>query len=391
LRQSFAAEIVAQSTFGSVSMESDPIEIGIGLIGCGQIARQRYLPLLRQQRGVRITAVCTAHEESAKLAADKLGNGVAWTTDVGALVSNPDVQAVIVCTPHKYHARQAAEALRAGKHVLVEKPMATTWEDAEELIAAAAASDRVAMALPYEHVAQLDAMLTCLSPDTLGRVVAVDADFSGSGAPPGSDWKYSLEQSGGGVLVAHAVYALDLIASVMGPAVRVTAHANTLIPERSMPDGRTAKSDIEDNIVMNLEFATGQLATVRSCWAYPGRERRLAIQGMKRRLSMTLGGVTLEPDRTGVRMETRNRPANTRPDPGNVRVIPVARDTEDIVAHFLRCIRTGAKPRANIDQAAHVTEQMMRAYDAARTGQAQALTTTFTPQYRLDPALFVAS
>ncbi|OGT79460.1 MAG: hypothetical protein A3H91_05835 [Gammaproteobacteria bacterium RIFCSPLOWO2_02_FULL_61_13] len=351
--------------------------LGIGLIGCGQIARQRYLPQLRQQKGVRIAAVCTAHAESAREAAAKLSADVAWTTEVSALAANPNVQAVIVSSPHKYHARQAAAVLRAGKHVLVEKPMATNWQEARELIDAAAGSPCVAMILPYEHVAQLDAMLNCLKPDILGRIVAIDADFSGSGAPPGSEWKYSLAESGGGVLVAHAVYALDLIAGIMGPAQRVTAHANTLLLERHLPDGRKVKSDIEDNVVMTLEFATGQLATVRSCWAYPGRERRLTIQGTRRRLSMTLAGITLDPP--------RGNPGGGRAQP---EAIPVGKESENIVEHFLRCIRTGTKPRANIEQAAHVTEQMMRAYDAARTGCAQNLETRFVPQTRLDSALF---
>jgi predicted dehydrogenase len=363
----------------------DPI--GIGLIGCGQIARQRYLPQLRQQKGVLIAAVCTAHADSAREAASKLGADVVWATEVSALVANPDVQAVIISSPHKFHGHQAAEALRAGKHVLVEKPMATNWQEAGELIDAAAGSPCVAMILPYEHVAQLDAMLACLKPEILGRIVAIDADFSGSGAPPGSDWKYSLEQSGGGVLVAHAVYALDLIASIMGPAQRVSAFANTLLPVRATPEGRMVKSDIEDNVVMTLEYATGQLATVRSCWAYPGRERRLSIQGTHRRLTLTLSGVTLEPPR-GNADGGHPKGRRGRTEPVIPETIPVAKGSESIVAHFLRCIRTGAKPRANIQQAAHVTEQMMRAYDAVRTGSAQNLETRFVPQTRLDSALF---
>ena len=353
--------------------------IGIGLIGCGQIARQRYLPLVRRESGAHIAAVCTGHEASAQAAAAHIGGEVAWTTDVDALLANPEVQAVIVSTPHKLHARQAAAALRAGRHVLVEKPMATRWQDAGELMAAAGGSRCVAMVLPYEHVPQLDAMLGCLKPEILGRIVAIDADFSGSGAPPGSDWKYSLEQSGGGVLVAHAVYALDLIASIMGPALRLTAHANTLLPVRALPDGRKVKSDIEDNVAMTLEYSTGQLATVRSCWAYPGRERRLTIQGTRRRLSMTLAGITLDPPR-----------GNSKGVRAQPETIPVGRETENILAHFLRCIRTGEVPRANIQQAAHVTEQMMLAYDAVRTGCAQALVTRFAPRHLLDGAMFAA-
>ncbi|MBI1733494.1 MAG: Gfo/Idh/MocA family oxidoreductase [Gammaproteobacteria bacterium] len=352
--------------------------LGIGLIGCGQIARQRYLPLLRQQSGVRIAAVCTAHADTAREAAVRLGADVLGTTDVTELVNHPGVQAVIVASPHKFHARQATDALRVGRHVLVEKPMATRWQEAEELVAAAAASKCVAMVLPYEHVAQLDAMLGCLTPEIVGRIVAIDADFSGSGAPPGSDWKYSLEQSGGGVLVAHAVYALDLIASIMGPALRVSAAANTLLPERALPGGRTVRSDIEDNVVVTLEYATGQFATVRSCWAYPGRERRLTIQGTRRRLAMTPAGILLDPPRDSIGGGgVRNQ--GVRPDPMHAETIPVGKESENIVAHFLSCIRTGAQPRANIRQAAHVTEQMLRAYDAARTGTAQTLVTRFEP------------
>src|SRR5919202_1297418 len=107
-------------------------ELTLGMIGCGQISTRFFNQSEKlRERGwpVRFVATCARHEESARAKAEERGCA-RWYTDHRKLLDDPDVNGVVITTPHALHAQQATDAVRASKHTLVEKPATTRWEDA---------------------------------------------------------------------------------------------------------------------------------------------------------------------------------------------------------------------------------------------------------------------
>ena len=121
--------------------------IRLGMIGCGMRA-ERYFDWARALRGVEVVATCAAHLAPAEYAARKYG-AARWYDDHRALLDLRDLDAVVITSPHALHAGHALDALHAGKHVLLEKPLATRWDDAKLLVDAADKAGTVFFPLPF--------------------------------------------------------------------------------------------------------------------------------------------------------------------------------------------------------------------------------------------------
>ena len=107
--------------------------LGVGIIGAGGHFGQFVTAALEQMKTIRITAIAERNPQKAEQISRKLG--VKYHLDYRALIADPDVQIVVICTPPFLHAQMALEAVRAKKHVFVEKPMATELKDADRLLA----------------------------------------------------------------------------------------------------------------------------------------------------------------------------------------------------------------------------------------------------------------
>src|SRR6476620_4446732 len=105
-------------------------KVKVGVIGCGSIAKYRHFPEYQAQPNVDMIAVCDVIPERAQAIAQTYG--VKAYTDYIDLLSNEEINAVSICTPNVFHAPMTIAAMEAGKHVLCEKPMATTVEEAEQ-------------------------------------------------------------------------------------------------------------------------------------------------------------------------------------------------------------------------------------------------------------------
>ncbi|MGH2344009.1 MAG: Gfo/Idh/MocA family protein [Chloroflexota bacterium] len=348
-------------------------ELHLGMIGCGQIA-ERFLEWGRMLAGVRFVATCAEHVASAEYTARRYACP-RWYDDHQALLADPEVDAVVIATPHALHARQALDSVRAGKHVLVEKPMATRWDEAVSLIDAANEAGVVLFPLPFLAYPEHLLARRFLREDVIGKVVAAEAHVSLPG-PPRANWYYRAEAEGG-AMVDSAVYALSDLACTIGPAARLTALVNTLISNRRTGDGGRAHTEVDDNVSLLLEYSTGQHAVVRSCWGPAflrkgtilyGRHgtiflreagKRVVVQSM---LGPVVGGAPIQFQGLDHCYEFMPRPLEPE---------------EEILGIFISTIRKGGHGPCNGPQALHVVEQMMRGYDAARTGQIQDLTTSF--------------
>src|SRR5919199_5288868 len=247
------------------------MQLGIGMIGCGEIGFQsaKGIAAAPSARHVMVMDV------DAGVAAD-LGAtyGVAHTTEVAALLANPEVEAVYIAVPHYLHAPLALEALAAGKHVLVEKPIATTLEDADRMIAAASARG---LTLSVAYLAQpnpaLQRVRALIADGAIGRVlgtrIVLRTDKPATYWTGGftgriqTDWRASKARAGGGVLIMNTVHDLNTMRWLVGlEVVRVYAEYDTF----------ATAVEVEDYVAVTYRYANRAIGTLEAGAAPRGRD-----------------------------------------------------------------------------------------------------------------------
>jgi predicted dehydrogenase len=372
---------------GSASVDATR-QLRLGMIGCGQISKRFFDQAERlNERGwdVRFVATCAAHEENARAKAQERGCD-RWYSDFRRLLDDPEVDAVVITTPHALHARQATDAVRAGKHVLVEKPMTTRWEQALELAEAARSRPELTlMALPYVDNPAFLAALAFAREEYIGKITGIEAELSFAG-PPRSNWYYSAEAEGGAMLDTM-VYPLARVAALMGPAKRITALVSRLIPHRITGDGGRVESGVDDSVSILLEYETKQQAQVHSIWARSYMTNGTVLHGRHGAIFLGRYGQPLVV-KSDLKAPPDSQPIEYLGIP-NCYVVPVpASDVEgELVAHFVKAIRGEAPLHCGLDITLHVAEQQMMAYRSAQEGRAIDLTTSFHVWWPREPEI----
>lgn len=267
-------------------------ELGVGIIGYGFMGKihsyaYRSLPFLYEPAPARIrfAAVCTAHEDSARKAAEQ-GGFESWTTDYRALIDNPAVQVVHVCTPNAAHRDACVAALQAGKHVYCDKPLARDVAEAEAIVAAADAAPGVRhqMALQYRFLPATLRAKQLMQEGFVGRLFSYRAAYLHAGYVEASrpmSWRLDAEVSGGGALHDLGSHVIDLMQHLAGGIRRVSACSKTFATERPTRDGGRAKVEVDDLTLVQAELDAGGLGTIESSRVATGAndELRFEIHG----------------------------------------------------------------------------------------------------------------
>jgi len=188
--------------------------LGIAIVGCGFIGQTHAWTIQRHVPEARVVAV-SGGRRAPKLAADL---GVPCTADLAQLLAQPQVQAVIVATPDATHAPITLQVLAAGKHVLVEKPMATTLRDCDAMIGTARSAGRVLMLAHTQRFR--DGNLKAhemIRGGAIGRVLAVEETQHLGSAPELAGWSQTGENRG--TLLSGGVHNLDRLRWLTGVEV----------------------------------------------------------------------------------------------------------------------------------------------------------------------------
>src|SRR3954447_24256865 len=234
--------------------------VRIGVVGCGSVMQGSYMPLAQslQRKGlVELVAACDIEADRRSIVLDQFGFA-RFSTDYADVVQADDVDLVLVLTSMPAHGEIAWAALLAGKHVLVEKPMAVTLDAAAELVEIARTSP--GHLLPAPHVVLSDTyqmMWKRVHRGDIGKVVLARA-FYGWAGPDWTPWFY---QPGGGSLFDLGVYNITSLTGLLGPARRVTAMTGVAIPER-MVGGKPIRVEAEDNAHVLIDFGGSVFAVV---------------------------------------------------------------------------------------------------------------------------------
>jgi len=233
----------------------------VAMFGCGWI--QDFHARGVQACGHEVAAVANHREESATAFAER--HGIARiTTDWQALAADPDIDAAVVATPNALHAPQAIACLEAGKHVLVEKPMATSVAECDAMIAAALASGASLMvAHCWRFHPDVQAMRARIAAGELGEIVKTRGYGVHAGWGP-SGWFAQKALAGGGALPDMGVHAIDTARYLLGDPdpIRVCATIGT----------RYGDYDVDDDGILLISWSQGTNSVVESGWWHPHKE-----------------------------------------------------------------------------------------------------------------------
>lgn len=198
------------------------MSIGIGIIGTGGIAQAHAKAYLELAPAVQLVAVADIDGDKARDAATQWGVEQVFE-DYRDLLALDTIDALSVCTPTCAHSAPAIAALDAGKHVLVEKPMAATTTEARKMVAAAERNDRLLMVeMKWRFMPELQAARAAIARGELGRIYYAEAiGWQQRGIPGGSFIRHDL--AGGGALMDNGVYTLDAALYLMGHPRPLTA------------------------------------------------------------------------------------------------------------------------------------------------------------------------
>lgn len=256
--------------------------LSFALLGCGTIAVTHAKALQSLSAKARLVAFCdTDAQRSMAMAAEYGGESRSWAE----VLADPEIEAVCICTPSGCHAAQAAEALRGGKHVLVEKPFDITAEACVQALVAERESGKV-LSVVSQHRFDRASQTVRELVDTgaLGNIFGVDVQipwFRTQAYYDSGDWRGTWEMDGGGCLINQGVHTVDLMLWLAGPVRRLWA--------RSLTAAHTGIA-VEDHVCATLEFASGAIGTLGASTAtYPGFAVRLGLTG-------TEGTVLMEGD-----------------------------------------------------------------------------------------------
>lgn len=249
-----------------------PRKVRYGFIGAGAIAQRRHLPEAQTNPHSKIIAI-------ADVAADRLKdvagyfNATAYT-DYRQMLADADIDVVVVAGPNSLHAQMTIDALAAGKHVLCEKPMATTLDEARAMIEAAEKSKRRLMVtMNQRFMSHHVRAKKIIESGLLGKPLTFRTVFAHSGPENWSvegleTWFFNKGAAGVGVLGDLGVHKIDLMRWLIGEEfIEVGAEVTTL--DKRYPDGELI--DLDDNAHLVLRTARGAVGSVSVSWTHYGR------------------------------------------------------------------------------------------------------------------------
>jgi predicted dehydrogenase len=264
-------------------------EIGVGLVGykfMGRAHSNAYRQVGRffdLELSPRMRAICGRDEAGVRDAATSLG-WEGYETDYRLLLERDDIDLVDVATPGNTHHEIAIAALEAGKHVLCEKPLANTLEEAREMLDAAGAAATINMVcFNYRRVPAVQLAKRLIEEGRLGEIrhwraaylqdFVLDPDFP-------LIWRFQREAAGSGALGDLGAHLVDLAHFLIGPITRVVGTAETFIKERPLEGSGVERGQVtvDDAATFLARFENGAIGTFEATRLAPGRKNRNSFE-----------------------------------------------------------------------------------------------------------------
>ena len=321
--------------------------VRFGIIGVGIIGRQHAARLTGEGSPATLVAVADANAEAAAgVAAD---HGVESAATVTELLARPDIDAVVIAVPSGLHADVTIEALEAGKHVYLEKPIEVTVEASDRIRAAEHASGRLLTIASQRRFAAANQYLKQLvEAGQLGRISCATVEvplwrsqeYYDSGA-----WRGTWKLDGGGALMNQGVHLVDLTLWLLGEVEEVYAHTGLLAHERI---------EVEDTVTATARLVSGaQLTFQATTAAYGDLPIRMSLMG-------DAGSIVTERERV-VHFHSRDGLELPELETGDIMLTQIT--------DFVRAVETGGRPLVSSAEARAAVAFIEAVYESGRTGK----------------------
>lgn len=318
-----------------------------GILGVGDIVHKRVAQAILDDSNSRLVAACRRNEAKLRGFCQSHFIDKAYTRDLD-LINDPAVQAVYISTPVNLHLPQTIAAARAGKHVLVEKPMARSVEECDQMVEACRqANVRLGVAYYRRFYPIVCRMKEIVGSGELGRILSVSAVTSTLFPfQPGDDgyWRVVPAEGGGGALMDIGSHRINLFLDLFGDVAGVKASCPTI----------AGNHEAEDCATLLLRFASGVHGVLQCYFGTAAALDEFTILGSKGMLSANpLNGSELV-----VQIGTERR-VESHPPPANLH--------GPLVADFAQAVIDGLPPRVSGEEGKRANEVMESAYrDAGR-------------------------
>lgn len=359
-RQLLARSIVAASAMAlapHVRGADDPKKLGFCIVGIGSLSKNQIIPALAKTENCKLVALVSGHAaEKAPPIVEKFGLNPKYVynyDNYDSIKDNPDIDVVYVVLPNSMHAEYTIRALKAGKDVLCEKPMATSVEDCQKMIdAAKAANKKLMIGYRLQHEPFNMKAIELLRGGEMGTIKNIDAGAAFVIGDP-TQWRLKKEMAGGGSMMDIGIYALNATRYLSGEEPEeVTAMTY------STPNDPRFK-EVEETMLFTLRFKSGLLANCTSSYGF----------GVNRyRVTCTKGMVESEPflSYSGLRLFAR---------------LPGKREREEIILDprdhfgsemdfFAKCLREQKDPRTPGEEGLRDMRVITALYESAQSGKA---------------------
>jgi predicted dehydrogenase len=352
---------------------------GFAIVGCGMISRF-HARAIADIKGAAVTACFSQRAESAEKFAAEIP-GCKPYQDLDAMLGDPRVDAISICTPSGAHMEACIAAAKAGKHVVVEKPLDVTLARCDAMIKACEkAGVTLATIFPSRFHESSQLLKAAIDKGRFGRMTLGGAhvkwwrtqQYYDSGA-----WRGTWKLDGGGALMNQAIHSLDLLLWFMGPVAEVTAATATLAHERI---------EVEDVVVATIRFQSGALGVIEaSTAAFPGELKRIELHGDQGSAGLREEDIfrwefakkTKADEELLAQMANKTNTGGGAADPKAIGHHGHTRLFQD----FLTAIKKGKKPLIDGHEGRRSVEVILAIYKAAETGKAVQLPLAKDPSW----------
>lgn len=342
--------------------------LGCAIVGCGMIARF-HARALAEVPGTRLVALVGRQEASAAKMRDELGLACDVSADLEAVLRRQDVDLVIITTPSGAHLEPAVAAARAGKHVVVEKPLEVTRERCDRIIDACD-QHRVKLCtiFPSRFGDANVELKRAVTAGRFGRLTLGETTCKWWRPQSYYDeggWKGTQALDGGGALMNQAIHNVDLLLWMMGPVTHVSGLTATLAHERI---------EVEDTAVACLRFKNGALGVLQAATSvWPGLPKTIAIHGARGSAVIEQDDLLRwefepplpEDDSIRQRFAQRTGASGGSSNPAAISHQGHARQLTD----FVRAITEGREPLVDGREGRRAVELILAIYESNATGR----------------------
>lgn len=235
----------------SVSSENSDLPLTVAILGAGQVAQQHARAFAQIGHSVRLAGIADINAERAHELASAY-NTRAFTDYRDLLTVEPDI--AVICLPHHLHREAGVVSASAGCHVLMEKPLAHTVEDARDILAACHEHDVcITLSFVHRYRSELQHASRIVADGGIGTPATALDNFCSQGGPHVPEWVWKKREAGGGVLMYGGIHSIDRLRWLVSSEVREVFARTTTYSQNV---------DVEDGLIATLVFENGCLATL---------------------------------------------------------------------------------------------------------------------------------